>query len=586
MARSRLLLITALIAGTAPAVPIGQDRSPGAPLDAAARCRAATALPRETFPNPTTIITAAVINAATTPASDGAGTTPALPEHCELVGRMDERVGVSGQRYAINFRLRLPTSWNGRFFFQGGTGTNGNVGNALGNLQGQQTNVALAGGYAVVSQDSGHDNATNNDPRAAGPQTFGFDPQARIDFGYRSYDEVTRMSKSVIRAFYGRQPERSYFAGCSEGGREGLMLAQRFPEHFDGILACAPGLRMPHAAVAQAFDSQTLARVAQERGLRDPHGQAFLNRTFTDADLALVSTAVSSACDLLDGAADGMVQDFTRCTTALVTPHLAEATCRGPKTEACLTATQVDALVTLFDGAKTSTGEAVYAPWAWDTGIGGRTGANVNSGWRSWKIGGYSAPINSGLNVTLGGAALAAVFLTPPRPVPTMRGGGAAFALSFDIDSYHRGLTTPSGAYREASVDFMRADATDLSAFHRRGGKLIIAHGASDPVFSVLDTIHWFDEMTSATRDAHEFARLFAVPGMNHCFGGPATDRFDAFDTLVNWVEQGTAPETITATAGPSSPWPGRTRPLCAYPAVARYTGAGSLEDATNFVCR
>jgi hypothetical protein len=128
---------------------------------------------------------------------------PALPEHCEIVGKVNERVGVNGQRYAINFRLRLPTAWNGRFFFQGGGGSNGTVGNALGALQGQQPTVALALGYAVVSQDSGHDNMVNNDPSRGGTTAFGFDPQARLDFGYNSYDQVTQLSKVVLRRVFG-----------------------------------------------------------------------------------------------------------------------------------------------------------------------------------------------------------------------------------------------------------------------------------------------------------------------------------------------------------------------------------------------
>ena len=131
----------------------------------------------------------------------------------------------------------------------------------------------------------------------------------------------------------------------------------------------------------------------------------------------------------------------------------------------------------------------------------------------------------------------------------------------------------------------MRADATDLSVFRRRAS-LIVVHSAGDPVFSILDTIAWFNDVARVNSRAQEFVRLFAVPGMNHCSGGPATDRFDAFGALVAWVERGAAPDRIVATAGPNTPWPGRTRPLCAYPKVARYNGSGSLEVADNFACR
>jgi feruloyl esterase len=178
-----------------------------------------------TLPNPTTRITAATLNAS----------TATLREHCEVLGRMNERTGVNAQNYSIKFHLRLPTEWNGRFFFEGGGGSNGNLGNALGNLQGQQRTNALSMGFAVVSTDSGHDNAINNDPNRNGTVTFGFDPQARRDFGYNSYDQVAQAAKALIRAYYGRAPERSYYAGCSEGGREAMMMSQRFPDYFDGI---------------------------------------------------------------------------------------------------------------------------------------------------------------------------------------------------------------------------------------------------------------------------------------------------------------------------------------------------------------
>lgn len=156
-------------------------------------------------------ISSASMNAAAALQPGGPGTPgqPALPEHCEVVGRLNERVGVNGQQYAIAFRLRLPTTWNGRFFFQGGGGSNGTVGNAAGVLQGNQPAVALGLGYAVVSQDSGHDNATNNDPARGGTLTFGLDPQARRDLGYNSYDVVTRLSKALItRTTAGRPRSR------------------------------------------------------------------------------------------------------------------------------------------------------------------------------------------------------------------------------------------------------------------------------------------------------------------------------------------------------------------------------------------
>ncbi|OFW15798.1 MAG: hypothetical protein A3H29_15155 [Acidobacteria bacterium RIFCSPLOWO2_02_FULL_67_21] len=535
------------------------------------------------LPNHTTVITGAVLNPAgpaQAAANPTAVPTPALPEHCEVLGKLNERTGINGQCYAINFRLRLPTAWNGRFFFQGGGGTNGIVGNALGVLQGQQPTVALALGYAVVAQDAGHDNMVNSDPMRGGAQAFGFDPQARLDYGYDSYDQVTQVAKTLIRHYYNRAADKSYYVGCSEGGREGMMMSQRFPSYFDGILSCAPGVRLPRAAVAQAWDSQAFAAVARQANLYDSTKQPFLNKTFTDDDLLLASSAVLAACDGLDGLTDGMIHNFTACTTAVVQPKLVTITCRGSKTDSCLSPSQVTALKTVVAGPRTSKGEMIYAPWAWDAGISGQN-------WRAWKLGPYSAPANSAISVGLSANALAAVATTPPTPLPTTGGSAVAFSLNFAMDGSLRAISNTSDVYRASPADFMRADSTDLSAFKAHGGKLVIAQGVSDPVFSIVDTINWWNDLNRVNGGrANEFVRLFAVPGMNHCAGGPATDQFDAFGALVDWVEKGVAPNRIVAAARMSAPWPGRTRPLCVYPQQARYRGTGSIEDAENFVCR
>lgn len=594
MIRLRTMLIATASVGLAAAggfnATIHSQGRGTAPVAAPSAQSCAALAGAKSLPNPTTVVVSAVLNpasAAQAGSNPAAPPAPALPEHCEVMGRMNERAGANGQRYAIAFRLRLPTAWNGRFFFQGGGGSNGAVGNAFGQLLGNQPTVALALGYAVVSQDSGHDNASNNDPARGGTLTFGLDPQARVDLGYNSYDQVTQASKALIARYFGRGPEKSYYVGCSEGGREAMMMPQRFPGHFDGIFACAPGFRLPRAALAEAWDSQAFAAVARAAALVDPNNQPHLNRAFTDEDLALVSNAVLEACDRLDGVADGMVQDFAGCTTAAVEPRLAAVTCTGAKTAACLSPVQVTALKTVYGGPKTSSGVALYAPWAWDPGIGGKIGAGYNQGWRSWKLGPYTGPANSAINLTLGAGALPHVFVTPPVPTPLAGGGPAAFSLGFRIDEGLQAISNTTDVFREASVDFMRADSTDLAAFKARGGKLLMAHGVSDPIFSVLDSVAWWKELNEVNGGrASEFARLFAIPGMNHCTGGPAADQFDGFGALVAWVEQGVAPERIVATARASTPWPGRTRPLCVYPAQARYTGTGSIEDAANFVCR
>lgn len=544
------------------------------------KCAALTKLTE--LPNSTTAITSAVLK----PPSDavagrgGRGGVPALPAHCEIFGKMNERTGANGQHYAIEFHMRLPSAWNSKFFFEGGGGSNGNVGDALGNLQGQQPGNALVLGYAVVSQDSGHDNSVNNDPKLNGTQTFGWDEQARLDFGYNSYDQVTQAAKAIIKSYYGKPPERSYYVGCSEGGREAMMMSQRFPDYFDGILACSPGFKLPKAAIAEAWDTQAFAAVAKEAGLKDPNGQPFMNKTYTDADMTLIANTILTACDKLDGVADGMISNFTACKSAVVEPKLAALTCRGAKEANCLTAPQIEGFEKVLGGAKNSKGESLYSDWAWDVGI-------SNPGWRIWKLGMYNAPANSSINATLGAGAVSAIFTTPPTPVASTGAAPVAYLLNFSFDTDAPKIFAENSTYSKSSWDFMLASSTDLSGFRRHGGKLLIAHGVSDPIFSVKDTISWLNEVNKVNKGkASEFVRLFAIPGMNHCAGGPATDRFDAFSALVAWVENKTAPERIVATAGPATPWPNRTRPLCSYPAYAHYKGTGSIEEAANFVCR
>jgi feruloyl esterase len=267
-------------------------------------------------------------------------------------------------------------------------------------------------------------------------------------------------------------------------------------------------------------------------------------------------------------------------------PALAAITCKGPKRNACLSAPQVTAIRKVYEGPRNSKGELLYADWAWDRGIGGKSGDAYGQGWRSWKLGAFDGATNSAIIVNLGSAAVSAVFTTPPTPTPASGAAPLAYLLSADFDKDAAKLYAESETYTKSSWDFMMASSTDLAAFKNRGGKLLVVHGVSDPVFSINNTIDWWNDVNKANNGAaSEFVRLFAVPGMNHCSGGPATDQFDAFTALVNWVEKGAAPASIVATAGPGTPWPGRTRPLCAYPQQARYKGAGSIEDAGSFLC-
>jgi feruloyl esterase len=365
------------------------------------------------------------------------------------------------------------------------------------------------------------------------------------------------------------------------------MMSQRFPDYFDGILALAPGLNIPKAIAGAAWDTQALATLARTGGPQDAAGLPLLNKTFTDDDLALTAKAILDACDTLDGLGDGIIDDRARCTTEAVTAKLAAITCAAAKQATCLTAGQVTALRTMFAGPQDSSGRALYADWPWDAGVGGKAGATSFQGWRAWKMGPYEAAENSALNVGFVASASAAILTTPPVPRATYGPDLARHFLEYPLDAHAARTAATTGLYRESVDSFMKADGTDLSAFRRRGGKLIVVHGTSDPIFSLHHSIAWWKGVDAAEKgEAARFARLFAVPGMAHCAGGPATDQFDAFAAIVAWTEKGAAPDRIVATARAATPWPGRTRPLCPYPTQARYKGTGSIEDAANFVCQ
>jgi Tannase and feruloyl esterase len=500
-----------------------------------------------------------------------------LSAHCELIGVMQERIGVDGQHYAIHFHLRLPLKWNGRFFFEGGGGTEGELGSAIGQIA-PGVAPAMAQGYAVVSQDAGHENSTNSVSSRGGPVAFGFDPEARANYGGASLKSVAEAAKAIIRIYYGRSPKRSYFVGCSKGGQEGMVLAQRFPEEFDGIVAGAPGFSLPRAAVAEAWDTQAFGSLV---GLTSANSSdpKLLPSSFSIGQFAVVREAVLAACDADDGLRDGITAAFESCTWPRVASELKRRICAVTKTDSCLSKAQIDVLDRVYAGPKDSAGKALYSNWALDAGIG-------SDGWRVWKIGPASAEF-PGINVVMGAPALAAIFTTPPTALDANPKSALDYAVRFDFDHDAPKIYATHAPFERSAWTDISARSPQLERFRARGGKMIVPQGASDPVFSLNDTLAWYrevDKLNGGT--AANFVRVFPVPGMAHCGGGPATDQFDAFGAVFNWVEKGVSPDRIVAKAGPTSPWPGRTRPLCPYPEVARYVGSGSTEDADNFVCR
>jgi pimeloyl-ACP methyl ester carboxylesterase len=512
-----------------------------------------------------------ITSATTIPAGTLATAGQPIAEHCRVTGRMFERVSpVDGKTYSVQFELRLPRAWNGRFWHQGNGGIDGSVVPALGaSGGGGPLTGALLQGFAVLSSDAGH-------TLAQGGPAFGLDPQARLDYGYQAVGKLTPMAKSAIAVAYGRGPDRSYFGGCSNGGRHTLVTAARYADEYDGYMAGAPGYNLPLAALANIWGAQRYAGVATGNPATPPG----LETAYTTAERRLVSNAVLARCDALDGAADGLVQD-TRTCQARFNLMRDVPTCSGARDGSCLTQAQKLAIDAISKGATTSNGERFYASFPYDTGIAG-------GGIPFWE---FTAPL------ALDSGAVGTIFQVPPSTQPLV--DGPAFSLGLDIDATLTRLKTTDATYTESALSFMTPpDVRDLNDVRRRGAKVLVYHGVSDPIFSVQDTVAWYRGIDQGSGGrADEFVRLYNVPGMGHCSGGPTVDQADFITPLVRWVEKGEAPESIVAAARgagnagganpevPASWAPDRTRPLCPYPSVARYRGHGSVEQAASFRC-
>lgn len=498
--------------------------------------------------------------------------------HCEVIGAIDERVGVDGLPYAIKFHLRMPVpdAWNGKLVFSGGGGPNGVLGDAL-----HVTMLPyspLSRGYAMVSTDSGHDNAVDTRNDASGARAFNFDPQARTDLAYSAYDRVTYVARELLERYEGARPQRAYYLGCSEGGREASMMTQRFPQLFDGVAAGAPAID-PGSSVSFNVDVvQSYAAVARKNHQFDRNGFPFLGKALSDADLAVLNAAILARCDRLDGVVDGMVQNLEQCQREF-DPRALQCSANHP--HECLSAPQVDALVKTMSGLHDRKGREIYPGLFWDQGTAGVVLRGV------W-LGSATSVQSSGAFI---GALQLASYMTPPPRVnvdPAFRNGSEIYRTVLDWDplgNYYRYFLTTEH-YPESVFSQFYAASSNVAAFREHGGKLLIYQGGSDGILSVKSSIEWLDRIDRTSGgDAADFARLFIVPGMGHCGGGPATRTFDMLSALSDWVERGVKPDRIVATAPVETPWPGRSRPLCPYPRYSRYRGDGDVESEASFVC-
>jgi len=475
------------------------------------------------------IARAEMVPAGPAPGGRG-GPGPMLPAHCRVNGIVDKRTGADGKTYGIRFAVALPENWTGDFLQQGGGGLNGTVGEPIGN-QAVGNKPALARGFAVATSDTGHQSSGGGFDGA-----FMQDQQAALDFEFIAIGRLTVLAKQIIAAYYGKPPVHSYYVGCSTGGREAMLMSQRYPLYFDGIVVGSPAMRTGHSNLATRTVTVALNSVAP----KDANGKP--GPALSDSEKKAFVAKLLDACDARDGVKDGMIFDPAGCTF-----RPKDLQCVGAKAEGCLSPEQVAAIEKGFAGPKDSRGRQVYPGWFYDTGI-------------TAQGGGIPGLLNPG-----------------PSPV-----GGPTVATTQDLDA--DAATVDNNPVSRIGDSY---SWVNLNSFSSHGGKLIFYHGVSDPWFSAKDTIDYYQRMTAANGGASkvtDWSRLFLSPGMGHCAGGNATlDSFDMLSAAVNWVEKGQAPESVMATG---RAFPGRSRPLCAYPAHAQYNGTGNPEDGANYSCR
>jgi hypothetical protein len=547
------------------------------PVDPVAACANLAAITK--FPVMPAQITMAKFNAAGTTSANGVP----LPDHCQVQGVINKRIGTDGFPYGIMFEVRLPTptAWNGRFMFQGGGGSEGSVPPATGTA-GTLT-PTLAHGWAVATQDGGHENST-----LPFSNEFFFDAQAVIDEGYHSIDVTTQTAKFLIKAYYNEKPDRSYYYGCSNGGRQGMVFMQTFPDYYDGIVVGDPVYDLEAITLSMLWGVEKINEITPAPIQHTSTGNPILYPAFPLPDQQLFQKALLQACDGLDGVVDGVIDDLKQCkakfdpATYVFSDTNQPLQCAGGKTASCLAPAQVNAVKAIVQGPRTSSGEPVFAP----AGAVVKDHANnrmlgypfdgafmAPSGIPSRKIGtATTAPGDYALGVT----QLRYGWITPPNP--TMD------PLTFDF-------TTDLTLLIKSSPQVTVATSTNIKKFIDHGGKAIWFHGLSDPGVPVMGTVKYYNEMSDrngGVERAQDFSRLYLVPNMAACSGGPSTDQFDMLTPLVNWVEKGHAPHSVVASGtnfvlAPTT----RSRPLCPYPEEVRYTGGtgGDLSLASNYSC-
>jgi tannase/feruloyl esterase len=446
----------------------------------------------------------------------------AAPEYCHVTGQILPE---------IRFNVSLPAKWNGRLYMLGNGGFAGENIESAGRVRLRE--AALAAGFAVTNTDTGHNGARES------LASFALNPQKLIDYAYRAVHMTAVTAKAIARTYYGSPVARSYFDGCSTGGRQGLIAAQRFPDDFDGIAVGAPVLDFTGTMEHYALVQQAVQKAPK------------LIDKFT-----VVGRRLYEKCDATDGLKDGVIRDPRQCAFD-VTADV--PTCTTTTTEDCLTAEEAAVFKTLYSPV-IANGTAVFPGFAPGPEIAENAGAQP--GWIPWLV----------------------------------AREGQSFAGSF-VESFFRFMISPGRendwrtfdaakdhARMQAIGTLLNASDADLSAFRARGGKILMYYGWADPALSPLMGLKYFEQVAETMKTTDDFFRLFMMPGVFHCVGGPGPDTIDPLPPLVAWVERGAAPQQIVVEKRAKDKIL-RSRPLCPHPQVAVYKGSGSIDDAASFSC-
>lgn len=467
-----------------------------------------------------------VISATVIPASKEA------PEHC--------RVNLMAPP-EINIQVNLPTAWNGRLYMFGNGGWAGETFESAGRAANRARGLHAA--FLTAATDTGH--SAIEEPGAS----FALNRQKLLDFGFRSLHVTVETAKMLAKTYYASAPTKSYYEGCSQGGRQGLTLAQRFPNDFDGIIAGAPALFQTGTHSARAYWIQWLNQ-----------------HPLPASKMGLLASRVYGYCDAKDGLQDGLIDDPRRCDfrPARDLPHCNAGTDQAD----CFTADQIASIEKIY-GDVESQGKRFFPGWSVGAEVAGPNGV---SGWIGQEIEGANGP---GVWATYGSGFLR--FVVPWARTQSAGIDNAQLFRQFDIDR-----DAPKLEELQQIID---ANDPDLSAFRKHGGKLLMYFGWADPQLNARMGVEYYEKVLDVMGPStKEFARLFMVPGMFHCGGGVGTSQFDVATPAVQWVESSQAPVRIEAArvvAGKVV----RTRPLCPYPQVAKYKGSGSIDQTANFAC-